>query len=165
MPLVRLKSKVERKRNLEISINNVLRQNQGIRQALRKTANNFRQILPILLGVLLLMGLANVVIPKSYYRCIFTRSPLLDSLIGAIFGSILAGNPINSYIIGGELLQQGVGLVAVTTFLLSWVTVGIVQLPAESLMLGRKFAVIRNTLSFIMAVIIAFLTVFTLRLL
>jgi len=146
-------------------INSVLRQNQGIRQALRKTANSFRQILPILLGVLLLIGLANVVIPKSYYRCIFTRSPLLDSLIGAIFGSILAGNPINSYIIGGELLQQGVGLVAVTTFLLSWVTVGIVQLPAESLMLGRKFAVIRNGLSFIMAIIIAFLTVFTLRLL
>jgi len=154
---------LKEKRNLEISINNVLRQNQGMRQALRKTANNFRQILPILLGVLLLIGLANVAIPKSYYRCIFTRNSLLDSLIGAIFGSILAGNPINSYIIGGELLQQGVGLVAVTTFLLSWVTVGIVQLPAESLMLGRKFALIRNTLSFIMAIIIAFLTVFTLR--
>ena len=154
---------MKEKRNREISINNVLRQNQGMRQALRKTANNFRQILPILLGVLLLIGLANVVIPKSYYRCIFTRNPLLDSLIGAIFGSILAGNPINSYIIGGEMIQQGVGLVAVTTFLLSWVTVGIVQLPAESLMLGRKFALIRNTLSFIMAIIIAFLTVFTLR--
>ncbi|GAG00736.1 unnamed protein product, partial [marine sediment metagenome] len=87
-----------------------------------------------------------------------------DPLIGAIFGSVSSGNPIISYIIGGELLDQGVSLIAVTAFILAWVTVGIIQLPAESLMLGKRFAITRNILSFITALIISILTVLTLSL-
>jgi len=59
----------------------------------------------------------------------------------------------------------GVGLIAVTALLVSWVTVGIVQLPAESLMLGGRFAVYRNLVCFGIAVIVAFLVVYTLQLL
>lgn len=66
---------------------------------------------------------------------------------------------MTSYIIGGELLKNGVSLVAVLAFIVSWVTVGTVQLPAESLMLGRKFALLRNGISLIMAIAIAVLTV------
>jgi len=55
-------------------------------------------------------------------------------------------------------------MTAITAFIISWVTVGIVQLPAESLMLGKKFAFTRNIVSFITAIIIAILTVFTIRL-
>jgi len=62
---------------------------------------------------------------------------------------------LTSYIIGGELLKNGVSLVAVLAFIVSWVTVGTVQLPAESLMLGRKFALLRNGISLIMAIAIA----------
>jgi uncharacterized membrane protein len=46
----------------------------------------------------------------------------------------------------------------------SWVTVGIVQLPAEVLMLGARFAIYRNVICFFSAVAIAFLSVYTLRL-
>ena len=66
---------------------------------------------------------------------------------------------MTSYIIGGELLKNGVSLVAVLAFIVSWVTVGTVQLPAESLMLGRKFALLRNGISLIMAIAISVLTV------
>ena len=75
-------------------------------------------------------------------------------------GSVLAGNPVTSYVLGGELLTQGVNLVAVTAFLVAWVTVGFVQLPAESMMLGKKFAISRNILSFIFSIIVAIITVF-----
>jgi len=51
---------------------------------------------------------------------------------------------------------------AVTAFLLTWITVGIVQLPAESLMLGRNFTIARNLMSFLTAIIVAVFTVFTL---
>jgi hypothetical protein len=40
-----------------------------------------------------------------------------------------------------------------------------VQLPAEALMLGTRFAIYRNMVSFFIAVIIAFVTVYTLQLL
>ncbi len=74
-----------------------------------------------------------------------------------------AGNPLTSYIIGGELQKNGIILAAVIAFILSWVTVGTVQLPAESLMLGKRFALVRNGISFVMAILVALLTVITLE--
>jgi len=133
-----------------------------VKKSAVKTLNNFKQTLPILIGVLLLISLVITAVPKSYYAKIFTGVPVVDLFTGAISGSIAAGNPLNSYIIGGELLNQGISLIAVTAFILTWTTVGMIQLPAESLMLGKKFAVTRNVVSFVTALIIASLTVFTL---
>ena len=130
-----------------------------------KTLNSFKQIAPIIVGVLMLISLSIVAIPKGFYQSVFTGNRIIDPLFGAIFGSAAAGNPITSYIIGGELLKQGVSLIAVAAFLLAWVSVGLVQLPAESLMLGKRFAFTRNIVSFITAIMVAFLTVFTLSLL
>jgi len=135
-----------------------------LKQAATRTFKNLKMVLPIIMGVFLLLSLANTAIPKSLYASMFTRYPFLDSLIGASLGSVSAGQPITSYIIGGELLKQGVSLIAVTAFLLGWVTVGLIQLPAESLMLGKRFAIARNLISFFLAIIIAVLTVFTLGL-
>jgi len=41
----------------------------------------------------------------------------LDTLLGTGLGSILAGNPLNSYVTGGEMLEKGVSLFAVTAFI------------------------------------------------
>jgi len=130
------------------------------KNALNQTYNNIKQSMPILLGVILLITTA---IPTEYYKKIFSGNFIFDSLIGAAIGSIAAGNPITSYVIGGELLAEGISLIAVTAFILTWVTVGMVQLPAEILMLGKRFAITRNILAFISAIIIAILTVLTLR--
>ena len=78
---------------------------------------------------------------------------------GAGLGSIITGNPVNSYVIGGELLKRGVSLFAVTALIIAWVTVGLVQLPAEMAALGRRFALARNAICFILAVPIALMTV------
>ena len=95
---------------------------------------------------------------------VFSGNPALDTIVGACLGSIFAGNPVNSYIIGRELLNYDVSLFAVTAFILAWVTVGIVQLPAEIAAFGKKFALLRNGFAFIMSILIALLTVGLLRL-
>jgi len=133
--------------------------------ALGQTYNNFKRAMPILLGVLILISIVNVAIPSSYYAKVFTGNLFVDSIMGTVIGSIAAGNPITSYVIGGELLEEGVSLVAVTAFILAWVTVGVIQLPAEILMLGKRFAITRNILAFLSAIIIAILAVLTLRIL
>jgi uncharacterized membrane protein YraQ (UPF0718 family) len=132
------------------------------RQAFSQTIRAFKKGLPILLGVLMLLALADALIPKKVYKSIFTDNELLDPLMGAVAGSIAGGNPITSYILGGELRQQGVSMLAVTAFLVAWVTVGIIQLPAEALMLGRRFAIMRNGVSFVLSIAIAVLTIFIL---
>ena len=49
-----------------------------------------------------------------------------------------------------------------TAFILSWMTVGIISLPAEMEILGKRFAVARNLVSFVFCIIIALLVEFTL---
>ncbi len=129
------------------------------KEAVVKSAKGLWNSVPIIAGVVLLVGLVNTLIPKNYYALVFTRNWLADSFIGSAVGSILAGSPITSYILGGELLNQGIGWIAVTAFIVAWVTVGIVQLPAESVLLGKKFAITRNIVSFFFAIIVALVTV------
>ncbi len=136
----------------------------NLKQATIKAARALYKSLPILLGVIVLISLANALIPKSFYTLLFSKIPLLDSFIGSAIGSILAGNPMTSYILGGEMLQQGVSLIAVTAFLVAWVTVGIVQFPAEAMLLGKRFAIVRNVSAFVLAIIVALLTVFIVNL-
>jgi len=70
----------------------------------------------------------------------------------------LAGNPITSYVLGGEFFDAGISIMAVSAFIVTWVTVGIVQLPAEILLLGKKFALLRNLFSFLSAIVIGICT-------
>ena len=76
-------------------------------------------------------------------------------------GGVLTGNPMISYILGGELTDAGISLYAVTAFVLSWVTIGIVQLPAEVEIFGLKFVFIRTLLTFITTILVSLLTVAT----
>lgn len=115
-------------------------------------------MLPIIIGVLLLVSIINIIIPQSIYTTIFTGNSWLDALKGASLGSILTGNPVTGYILGDGFIKAGVGLIAVTAFIVSWVTVGLVQLPAEALVLGKKFAFYRNLSAFMMSILVAILT-------
>ena len=58
-------------------------------------------MLPILISIVPLMGLFEAFISKELLLSIFSGNKILDTIWGACFGSILPGNPINSYIIGG----------------------------------------------------------------
>ena len=119
----------------------------------------FFNALPILFGIIFLMGLVDSLLTKEFYGNIFIGSPFVDSILASSLGSVFAGNPITSYILAGEFLSQGVGLMAVTAFMLAWVTVGLVQLPAEIMMFGKKFAFWRNFISFIFSILVAMFTV------
>ncbi|MBE0550480.1 MAG: hypothetical protein IH627_23025 [Rubrivivax sp.] len=136
----------------------------GKRAALVRTVQAFAQMLPILVGMLLLTSLLLAWLPRSGLQGWFGQQPVLDVLLGAAVGSVAMGHPLAGYILGGELLDAGVSLVAVTALIVSWVTVGVVQLPAEALVLGRRFALTRNLLCFVSAIAVAHLTVLALRL-
>ena len=129
----------------------------------KKTIVTFINVLPVIISMLLLTSLLITQFSDQITAGLFTNSDIIDSLLGATIGSVAAGHPLASYLLGGELLGGGVSLITVTALIVTWVTVGIVQLPAEMLMLGGRFAVYRNIISYITAIAIAFLTFYTLR--
>ncbi len=133
-----------------------------MKSALNKTLKNIQTALPILIGILLLLNLLQLTF-KDYYANIFTGNLFLDPLIGAIAGSVSFGIPVASYVTGGELIKQGVTLLAVTAFIFSWTTVGIPMIPLESQNLGKRFAIFRNGLNFIFSIVIAICTVVILK--
>ena len=129
-----------------------------LNEAIRKAAKTMNTVFPMIVGILILISLFNVLVPTSSYSLVF-RGTMLDPVVGALLGSVVAGNPVNSYIISGDLLKQGISLLAVTAFLTAWVTVGVIQMPAEIQFLGKRFALIRNLSAFILSLLVAFLTV------
>jgi hypothetical protein len=134
------------------------RQNPAIR-ALRM----FMNTLPVLLGMLLLTSLVLASLPMEEFQALFQRHAGWDVVLGALIGSVAAGNPVAGYVFGGELLAADVSLTAVTALIVAWVSVGLVQLPVEALLLGRRFALIRNLFGFLSAIVIAYLATGLLR--
>ena len=132
--------------------------------SIKKSVQALLSAIPIIVAMLLLTSLAIKLFPADKASQWFGQWEILDVLLGAGLGSIAAGHPLASYLLGGELLAGGVSLPAVTALIVSWVTVGFVQLPAEMLFLGKRFAIYRNITNFFAAVLVAFLTVYTLRL-
>ena len=126
--------------------------------AIIQSAKMLYRSIPTLIGIMLLIGLVSTLIPKSFYVSIFTSNELLNSFLGSVIGSIMAGNPLTSYVLAGEFISKGIGIIAATAFIVSWVTVGLVQLPAEMMILGKTFAIKRNILSFVFSIITALVT-------
>lgn len=133
----------------------------SIREAFEKSLNSFLSMLPMLFAIILLLGIFNVYITKDILASFFISNVFFDTVTGTLMGGVLTGNPMISYILGGELTDAGISLYAVTAFVLSWVTIGIVQLPAEVEIFGLKFVFIRTLLTFITTILVSLLTVAT----
>ena len=131
----------------------------------QKTLFLFVDILPVVVAMLLLTSLVLELVPDQLSTGLFGKNNLLDAILGSTFGGVAAGHPLVSYMVGGELSSSGVSLFAVTALIVSWVSVGVVQLPAEALLLGKNFAIYRNLLCYLFSIAIALLTVYTVQIL
>ncbi|OQX73392.1 MAG: permease [Campylobacteraceae bacterium 4484_4] len=125
----------------------------------------FGKIFPMLIALFLLIGLFETFITPEMITSLFGHSPFVDMVIGVGVGTVATGQPIISYILGGDLLQNGVSLYAVSAFILSWVTLGITQLPLEWSLFGARFTITRNLLSLVFAFVTAWLTALSMEIL
>ncbi len=121
-------------------------------------------IAPMLLAVMGLVGLFQTMVTEEMLHSLFSGTPLYDMFVGTLVGGVSVGQPFISYIIGGEFLKDGISLYAVTSFILAWVTLGVVQLPLEYSLFGWRFTFVRNMLAFVFAIVVSFFTVLTLEL-
>ena len=128
-------------------------------QAWIKGARQLYSLLPRLLGVVMLLGLFQGFVSKETLLALFSGSSFHNSVLGAALGSVMVGNPVNSYVIAKNLTAMGVGLVGGVALMLAWVTVGVIQLPAESAALGPRFALVRNLAGLGMAVFLSYFVV------
>ena len=138
-----------------------MKEKNNIKDAFNKSLKGFLSMLPMLLAILLLLGIFDVYITKDIMLSFFISNNFVDTITGTLLGGVLTGNPMISYILGGELTDAGVSLYAVTAFILSWVTIGLVQLPAEVEVFGLRFTFYRTLFTFITTILVSLCTVST----
>lgn len=138
-----------------------MKEKNNIKEAFNKSLKGFLSMLPMLLAILLLLGIFDVYITKDIMLSFFISNNFVDTITGTLLGGVLTGNPMISYILGGELTDAGVSLYAVTAFILSWVTIGLVQLPAEVEVFGLRFTFYRTLFTFITTILVSLATVLT----
>lgn len=128
-------------------------------KAFKKAVMTFVHILPMLLAVVALVGIMQTYVTPDMLASLFGYGSLSDTLAGTFAGAVAVGQGIISYVIGEGLVAQGVSLYAVGAFVLAWVTLGLIQLPAESAIFGLKFTLYRNLLALLSTITIVYLTV------
>lgn len=134
------------------------RSRQKARVAGTAAVKAFANIARTFLAVFGLVGLIEVFVPPTLVeRFLGADGSLLPLLAGGLAGSVAAGPPAAAYPIAASLLNSGAWAPAVAAFIVSWTLVGVVSLPFEAKTFGWRFAIARNGLSFLFALLIGVL--------
>lgn len=130
------------------------RDREKTRAALRAGSAALVNLLPLLLAIFALVGLFQEFLPPQLIESILgSGNRSLALLLGGLLGAVSIGPPLASYPIAGSLLAEGAWPPAVAAFILSWISVGVVTLPFEAQIFTWRFALLRNGLTLMMAIL------------
>jgi len=131
---------------------------QKTRQSLQKARKTLFKMLPLLAAVFGLVGLFQVYLsPEQVQQAMGADNGLLSLLIGGLLGSVSIGPPLAAYPLAGSMLDAGAWAPAVSAFIVSWISVGVVTLPFEAATFSLRFALLRNGVNFCLALLIGLL--------
>ncbi len=132
-----------------------------MKKALKKSILSLISVLPMIIAVVGFVGIMQTYITPDKFSFLFGKSTFLDTLAGTFVGAISVGHGMISYVIAEGLLEHGVSVYAASAFILAWVTLGFIQLPAEASVFGVRFTVYRNILTLVSTILVAYFTVVT----
>lgn len=117
----------------------------------------FFNLLPLLLLMLALISVVLFLIPnETLIHYMGKGSGIEGWAIAALLGSVALIPGFIAYPLCSILIKSGVAYTTIAVFITTLTMVGIVTLPLEAKFFGWKTSIIRNTLSFIAALLIGF---------
>lgn len=125
-------------------------------QILKGAVNSFAKTGIEILGILALVGLLLAWVPESIIRQLLgSGSMWLSGIFGAFLGSVTILPAFIAFPLAASLYERGAYLLTIAAFLTTLTMVGIATMPIEIRHFGKRFTLLRNSLSFIMALLIA----------
>ncbi|MGM0436513.1 MAG: permease [Bacillota bacterium] len=125
------------------------------KKGFKKGARSFIKLMPVLVPLFLFVGiLLAVVTPQFISSLLGEESGFIGVILGLSVGSITFMPPFVAFPLGKELLESGGAYPQVAGFLVTLMSVGIVYFAAETKFFSKKSAIIRNSVSFIGAIIV-----------
>jgi len=123
---------------------------------IKQARNMMKGMLSDIVGILLLIGLVITLIPaETIEQFIGSESGFFAVIMSAILGTITLIPAFVAFPLIGSLKANGAGIVTLTAFLTTLTMVGFLTMPLEIKTFGKKFTIIRNSVSFVFAIIIA----------
>ena len=128
------------------------------KKALLKAWKSLKNILPMLLGVILLIGLLlSIIDTKLISKIIGGESGFYGVMLASLVGSITLIPGFIAFPTAALLLTGGAGYIQIAAFVQTLMMVGIVTLPIEIKYFNKKVAILRNILSFVLSIGVAYL--------
>jgi uncharacterized membrane protein YraQ (UPF0718 family) len=128
------------------------------RQSLQVAGRSLWMLLPLLFAVFGLVGLFQVFLPPDQVeRAMGAANGGMALLVGGALGAVSIGPPLAAYPLAGSMLDAGAWAPAVAAFIVSWISVGVITLPFEAATFSLRFALLRNSINFCLALLIGLL--------
>lgn len=125
------------------------------KQSLKVAVKSFFRILPTVLIIIILIGLLLGFVPQTQIsKVIGKHAGFGGVLVVALLGAILHIPSLISFPLAASLLKSGASVTPVAVFITTLTMIGMVTLPLEIKELGKKMALLRNGISFVIAIII-----------
>jgi uncharacterized membrane protein YraQ (UPF0718 family) len=126
------------------------------RNALRKSWKAFEGVMPQFLGIILIVGLMLTIIrPEVIADILGEGSNIVGVISAALLGSIIMMPTFVAFPTADMLLKNGAGYAQVGALVSTLTMVGILTIPLEAKYIGKKAAIIRNSLSFLFSFLVA----------
>ncbi len=127
-------------------------------KAFNKSKKSVAFMIPSILSIVFLIGLILTYLPPESITEYFGDSSSLQATItSALIGSITLIPAFVAFPLVASFIDLGASIVPGAAFLTTLTMVGVITFPLERDKFGTKFALFRNSLSFVFAVIIALL--------
>ncbi|OGL63046.1 MAG: conserved protein, permease-related protein [Candidatus Tectomicrobia bacterium RIFCSPLOWO2_02_FULL_70_19] len=125
-------------------------------RAVRIAAKRFVAILPRFIPMLLLVAVVLYLVPERVIaRYLGTENLWAGVLFASLLGSVSVMPGFIAFPLCGILLAKGVPYTVLAAFSTTLMTVGVVSAPVEMKYLGLKVTLLRNGVSFLIALIVA----------
>lgn len=93
--------------------------------------------------------------PEQIAQFIGKQNVYVATIVSALFGTVTLIPAFIAFPLIGTLSSAGVGIMPAVAFLTTLTMVGVATFPFEKREFGLKFALVRNGLSFVFAILIA----------
>jgi uncharacterized membrane protein YraQ (UPF0718 family) len=124
--------------------------------AIKISYRKFINIIPAFLTMLILVSIVLFFIPdKMISDYLGNNDKFIGVILASFFGSITLMPGFIAFPLCGILLKKGVSYMVLSAFTTTLMMVGILTYPVEKEYFGVKVTIIRNAISFFIAIIVA----------
>ncbi len=135
---------------LSLLLVSLLKSREKTIKALAKSLRALENLLPQLLSVLVFVAIAlSLFDAELISRFLGSESGFPGVLAAAMAGSVTLIPGFVAFPAASELLRSGAGVLQIAAFVSALMMVGVVTLPMEILVFGRRTAILRNVLAFL----------------